>query len=178
MVFVDPGQEDRQKRGLPIVPVFDGYRAFAIFGIIIYHLLGVAPFNEPWMDEWVKFQTATFGQLIDVLFIVSGFVVFLPTAARGNFGSLGGYAIRRAARLLPAYYLILILTMLVLAFAPTEFERSFPTLPAIGIHLLDMQTLTSYSDNLGAIGFGVVGPVWTLSVEVGFYLVQIGRAHV
>ncbi|MCB0831248.1 MAG: acyltransferase [Solirubrobacterales bacterium] len=170
-MFVDPGQEDRQKRGLPIVPVFDGYRAFAIFGIIIYHLLGVAPFNEPWMDEWVKFQTATFGQLIDVLFIVSGFVVFLPTAARGNFGSLGGYAIRRAARLLPAYYLILILTMLVLAFAPTEFERSFPTLPAIGIHLLDMQTLTSYSDNLGAIGFGVVGPVWTLSVEVGFYLV-------
>ena len=169
--FTDPGQEDRRRRGLPIVPVFDGYRAIAIFGIIVYHLLGVAPFNEPWMDEWRQTQTATFGQLIDVLFIVSGFVVFLPTAARGNFGSIGGYAVRRAARLLPAYYMILVLTMLVLAFAPTEFERSFPTLPAIGLHLIDMQTLTSYSTELGAIGFGVVGPVWTLSVEVGFYLV-------
>jgi peptidoglycan/LPS O-acetylase OafA/YrhL len=170
-VIQDPGQEDRRRRGLPIVPVFDGYRAFAIFGIVIFHLLGAAPFDEPWMDEWQKFQTATFGQLIDMLFIVSGFVVFLPTAARGSFGSLGGYAIRRAARLLPAYYLILILTMLVLAFAPTEYDRSFPTLPAIGLHLIDMQTLTTYSTSLGAIGFGVVGPVWTLSVEVAFYLV-------
>lgn len=171
MPLTDPGLEDRRRRGLPVVPVFDGYRAVAIFGIIVYHLLGVAPFDEPWMDEWLKVQAATLGQLIDVLFIVSGFVVFLPTAARGEFGSIGGYAVRRAARLLPAYYVILILTMLVLAFAPTEFERSFPSLPAIGLHLLDLQTLTAYSDQLGAVGFGVVGPVWTLSVEVGFYLV-------
>jgi peptidoglycan/LPS O-acetylase OafA/YrhL len=169
--FEDPGQEDRKQRGLPIVPVFDGYRAFAIFGIVIFHLLGASTFKEPWTDEWMKIQTATLGQLVDILFIVSGFVVFLPTAARGSFGSIGGYAVRRAARLLPAYYLILALTMLVLAFAPTDFERSFPTLPAIGLHLVDMQTLTTYSDHLGAIGFNVIGPVWTLSVEVGFYLV-------
>ncbi|HRV61166.1 MAG TPA: hypothetical protein P5138_11085, partial [Solirubrobacterales bacterium] len=84
MVFVDPGQEDRQKRGLPIVPVFDGYRAFAIFGIIIYHLLGVAPFNEPWMDEWVKFQTATFGQLIDVLFMLVLFFVLSASLLQGQ----------------------------------------------------------------------------------------------
>ncbi len=169
--LTDPGLEDRKDRGLPIVPVFDGYRAFAIFGIVIFHLLALAPFEESWTDEWMKLQTATLGQLIDILFIVSGFVVFLPTAARGQFGSIGAYAVRRAARLLPAYYMILALSLLVLAFAPTEFPRSFPTLPAIGLHVVDLQTLTQYSDNLGAIGFNVVGPVWTLSVEVAFYFV-------
>ena len=89
--FTDPGQEDRRRRGLPIVPVFDGYTAIAIFGIIVYHLLGVAPFNEPWMDEWRQTQTATFGQLIDVLFIVSGFVVFQQAvAAMSVFNRVSG----------------------------------------------------------------------------------------
>ena len=42
---------------------------------------------------------------IEVLFIVSGFVVYLPTVARdGDFGKVGCLAIRRAARLIPAYY--------------------------------------------------------------------------
>ena len=40
-----------------------------------------------------------------ILFVVSGFVLFLPTAARGgDFGDVGAYALRRAARLIPAYY--------------------------------------------------------------------------
>ena len=143
----------------------------AIFGIVIFHLLGAGPIPSFWSNGYIQFQTATFGQLIDVLFIVSGFVVFMPTAARGNFGSYGRYAIRRAARLLPAYWLILILTMLVLAYAPTEFERTFPSVAAIAMHAFGLQTLTSYSDSLGAVGFGVVGPVWTLTVEIGFYLV-------
>ena len=51
---------------------------------------------------------ATGPQFVDILFVVSGFVVFLPTVAqRGNFGSVPGYAIRRGARLLPAYWLSL-----------------------------------------------------------------------
>ena len=105
-----------------------------------------------------------------MLFIVSGFVVFMPTAARGDFGSYGRYAIRRAARLLPAYWMILVLVMLTLQFAPTDFARPFPGATIIGFHLIGMQTLTSYWDP-GAVGFGVVGPVWTLTVEIGFYIV-------
>ena len=36
---------------------------------------------------------------IQALFITSGFVIFLPTAARyGDFGRVSSFAIRRAAR--------------------------------------------------------------------------------
>ena len=146
------------------MPVFDGYRAFAIFGIIIFHLLGMAPTPESWDGQYYRVLSAVMGQLVDVLFIVSGFVVFLPTAVLGRFGDPARYAARRAARLLPAYYLIMVLALLVL-------WGSLPTLQSIGLHAIGMQTLLSYFDGLGSIGFGVNGPVWTLTVEISFYIV-------
>ena len=51
-----------------------------------------------------------------VWFIVSGFVIYLPTVARnGDFGQVSAFAIRRAARLFPAYYIVLVLSLILLA---------------------------------------------------------------
>ena len=40
----DPGKADRAAHGIPVVPVFDGYRAFAVVAIIIFHILGKSGF--------------------------------------------------------------------------------------------------------------------------------------
>ncbi|MBK8293928.1 MAG: acyltransferase [Solirubrobacterales bacterium] len=159
----DPGQERRLRKGIPVVPVFDGYRAVAIFGIVAYHILGQAPFAGNYAVPLDQFIAATLGQMVNALFIVSGFVVFLPTATRGEFGSLGGYAIRRAARLLPAYYLILIVAWFITSYHTTTLS--------IGAHALGLQTLLYYLPDGSKPGFGVNGPVWTLTVEISFYLV-------
>ena len=76
---------------------------------------------------------------LDVLFIISGFVIYLPTAAReGDFGSVGSFAIRRIARLVPSYYVCLLIALLLLATV-----SSSPGLPdggTIAAHLTMLQT--------------------------------------
>ncbi|MBK5232545.1 MAG: acyltransferase [Thermoleophilia bacterium] len=145
------------------MPVFDGYRAFAIFGIVALHLIGIAPVPEGIVYGVGHLKTATLAQLVDMLFIVSGFVVFLPTASRGEFGDVGKYAIRRAARLLPAFYLILILAYAIIRYNVTP--------ESIAVHAIGFQTILSYFPGHGGIGFGVIAPVWTLTVEISFYIV-------
>jgi peptidoglycan/LPS O-acetylase OafA/YrhL len=107
---------------------------------------------------------------LDVLFIVSGFVIYLPTVVRdGDFGRVSSFAIRRAARLVPAYYVTLLIALFLLAVVPSSL--AMPGAGAIAAHLAVLQTpALLFVDNF-QLGFGVAPPVWTLSVEVGFYLV-------
>lgn len=170
-VAEDPGKQRRAQVGIPVVPVFDGYRAYAVFGVVFLHILlfsGVLPLvGSGWMLALVH---GTLGQSIDVLFIVSGFVVFLPTVARaGDFGSVKAYGIRRAARLVPAYWAILAIVLVLLATVPTDFALPYPTVANVGVHLAFLQAPVGMAQTL-YMGFGVDGAVWTLSLEVGFYL--------
>jgi peptidoglycan/LPS O-acetylase OafA/YrhL len=107
---------------------------------------------------------------LDALFIVSGFVIYLPTVVRdGDFGRVSSFAIRRAARLVPAYYVTLLIALFLLAVVPSAV--AMPGAGAIAAHFAVLQTpALLFVDNF-QLGFGVVPPVWTLSVEVGFYVV-------
>ena len=107
---------------------------------------------------------------LDVLFIVSGFVIYLPTVVRdGDFGRVSAFAVRRAARLVPAYYVTLLIALLLLA--TVEPSAGLPGGGEIGAHFAVIQTPLLLFTNDFQLGFGVVPPVWTLSVEVGFYVV-------
>lgn len=107
---------------------------------------------------------------LDVLFIVSGFVIYLPTVVRdGDFGRISAFAVRRAARLVPAYYVTLLIALLLLGVV-----SSSPGVPGVGTiaaHFAVLQTPALFLVDNFRLGFGVVPPVWTLSVEVGFYVV-------
>lgn len=169
----DPGKQARAAAGIPVVPVFDGYRAFAILGVIMLHLTIVSGVVLVPDDGILSRLTwATFGRSVEVLFVVSGFVVFLPTVARaGEFGSWGFYAIRRGARLLPAYWMILILSLVLLAFGGLGSDFGFPTLGNIAANFTGTEVpLALVSDDV-SVGFGANPPLWTLSIELSFYLV-------
>ena len=150
--------------------MFDGYRAFAILGIVLFHVLinsGV-----------VQRAGGSFGgqliwaggpQLVDILFIVSGFVVYLPTVAQGGrFGSVSGYAIRRGARLLPAYWLSLVVMLLVMK---TQPGVPTPNAGDLASNFGGQQTLVQMLCPDNQIGFGFDTPLWTLTLEIGFYIV-------
>ena len=155
------------------MPVFDGYRAFAILGVVMLHLItisGVVAADDQGL--LARFTWGAFGRSVEVLFVVSGFVVFLPTVARsGRFGSVTSYAIRRAARLLPAYWLILVISLVLLTTVSTSPEIPFPGGLSIASHFTGLQVPAALFFDQIEIGFLVNPPLWTLSVEIIFYVI-------
>ena len=167
----DPGKEWRRGHRIPVVPSFDGYRAYAIICVCLFHIFQFSGAFNATRDSAVGVLAwGILPRSLDVLFIVSGFVIYLPTVVRdGDFGPVSSFAIRRAARLVPAYYVTLLIALLLLAVVPSTLPT--PGIGAITAHLAILQTPTLlFVDNF-QLGFGVVPPVWTLSVEVGFYVV-------
>ena len=155
---------------MPVVPAFDGFRAFAIMAIVLFHVVNSSGFLDRIGDSSLGGQLiwGTGPQLVDMLFIVSGFVVFLPTVAQGgHFGSVRGYSIRRGARLLPAYWLSLGVMLLVMA---TKSGVPMPGLGGLASNFSGQQTIVSLFSPHTLIGFGPDSPVWTLTLEIGFYV--------
>lgn len=168
----DPGKEARAAAGIPVVPVFDGYRAYAILAIVALHLVTSSGLlAATGQGFFLRFVQGTLGQAVDVLFVISGFVVFLPTVARGGrFGRVGAYGLRRAARLAPAYWLALAIALLLVALVSTDPELYKPGLGDVAVHAVFFQTPAQLFTSSVPLGFGVDGAVWTLSLEVTFYL--------
>ena len=172
---LDPGKSERAATGIPVVPSFDGFRAFAILGVVTIHVLlasgVVARAGDSALGQLIW---GTVGQAVDTLFIISGFVVFLPTVVRGEFGSVGSYAIRRAARIMPAYWLAIALLLVALTITRPG-GVPYPSAGNVGVHIAFLQTPTVLIQSFGhssyGYGFNVDIPLWTLSVEMAFYLV-------
>lgn len=168
--MLDSGKEWRGDRGIPIVPVFDGYRAVAVVAIVLFHVIFVTRGLVSTRGTWMA--TAIWGLLpggLDALFIVSGFVIFLPTAARGEFGSTTAFFVRRLARILPGYWLALAVALGLLVAIPQP--AGLPAARTVILHLLFLHTPALLFFDHFPLGFGVIAPVWTLSLEIGFYIV-------
>ncbi len=182
---VDPGKAWRATHGIPIVAAFDGYRALAVLGVVLFHIfevcgvLVVAGQSFGGIVIW-----GILPRSIIIFFVVSGFVMFLPTAVRhGDFGRVSAFAIGRAARILPAYWLSLLVALLLLATLahPGITPRGVPSVGSVLAHFALLQTpalLVAGPVTVGAatvgtfqLGFSVVPPVWTMSVETAFYVV-------
>jgi peptidoglycan/LPS O-acetylase OafA/YrhL len=167
----DPGKEWRRGHRIPVVPSFDGYRAYAILCVCLFHIFQVSgAFAAAGDSALGVLFWGVLPRSLDVLFIVSGFVIYLPTVVRdGDFGQVSAFAARRAARLFPAYYVTLLIALLLLGVVASS--PGLPDAGSITAHLLVLQTpALLFVDNF-KLGFGVVPPVWTLSVEIGFYVV-------
>jgi len=168
----DPGKAARRSAGIPVVPAFDGYRALAIMAVVMLHVSVVSGLAAPGVHDFPsRVVWGTLGHAVELLFIVSGFVVFLPTVARGGrFGDLKSFAIRRAARLLPAFWLILLISIPVVAvFEPPNTQM--PDLRDLILNFTGLVIPVGMFAPGASLGFGLNPPLWTLSVEICFYLV-------
>lgn len=167
----DPGKAWRRSHGIPVVGPFDGYRALAVYGIASYHALSLS-------GTWAKIGDSVPALIVrgipattlTALFIVSGFVIYLPTVVgNGDFGSKAAFAIRRAARLFPAYYVALVVALVLLATVLSSHPT--PDVGTVAAHFLCLQAPALLLINDFPLGLGVIAPVWTLSLEIGFYIV-------
>ena len=101
---------------------------------------------------------------VELFFVLSGFLLFMPYARTilglQKYPSTGKFYIRRALRILPAYWASLILIIIWLE--PQFLVPSY--LADVGSHLL---LVHDYSQ---ATKMSINGPFWTLAVESHFYL--------
>lgn len=136
---------------------FDGLRALAASLIVVYHLAFVlAGFDLPG-EAW--FTRLNVG--VPIFFVISGALLYLPFAADRASGrarpSLRDYAVRRVARIGPAYWVALPLVALLLD------RMGVFTLEGLVRYGLFLQI---YSP---ATFTGGIGQAWTLDVEVVLY---------
>jgi peptidoglycan/LPS O-acetylase OafA/YrhL len=165
----DPGKEERAAQGIPVVAALDGFRGLAVFMIVAWHVWNLTGNSSS--DTLGRFVAGLVPHGMQLLFLISGFVMFLPTAARGRFGSVKAYAVRRVARIVPAYYLSLAILLVFwpVFVAPAE-PIDYPGPANVLAHLTFLfQPLTLLDEATFVQGFGANPPVWTLSVEAFFY---------
>lgn len=102
---------------------------------------------------------------VDFLFVVSGFVLFLPAVARRSFGSVRSYAMRLAGKIVPSYYVSILITLVVLAMIPAWYPARDDA-AAVVAHLLFLQVPFSWE----SVGLGSNLLWWSLSTIAAFYV--------
>lgn len=156
-----------------VVPALDGFRGLAAMAVLLFHVMVGA--GRPALDEGPVRSILMSGYMgVDFFFVISGFVLFLPTVVNGGvFGNVRAYALRRASRIIPAYWVVL----LVLAATQPLLTTLRTDLPyESGRGLLSMLLhMTFLQHSIGPAlgipeGFAVHGAVWTLSLEAMFYV--------
>ncbi|MGD9961454.1 acyltransferase family protein [Nocardioides sp.] len=121
--------------------------------------------ESAWPWSGVAHQVMVGSELfVDMFFVLSGFVLFLPVARATLAGSTGrpGWVLllRRMARLVPLYYAIIIVV----------WALTNPSLPGHWQDLLLHLSFTHvYSDQYI---FWDAGPAWSLAVEFHFYVLM------
>ena len=155
------GRGNHQISQLPYLPGLDGIRALAVVAVMVYHA------NSNWLHG---------GYLgVEVFFVISGYLITLLLIAeheRTGRIDLTNFWMRRARRLLPALFVMLLL----LSMWVSLFERS-----ALGKLRGDVIAGVLYGSNWYQIWIGAgysagndfapLRHLWSLAVEEQFYVI-------
>src|SRR5436853_5927527 len=146
---VDPRFQDRERQ-----PGLDLLRALAIIVVVIYHA-GIMGFPMPGrVHRW--------GWLgVDLFFVLSGYLIggqLLAPVARDQSINLKRFYVRRALRIMPAYFVVLAIYFLLPSW------REYPDMAQpLWKFLFSIQ-------NIALHGGTAFSHAWSLAVEDQFYL--------
>jgi peptidoglycan/LPS O-acetylase OafA/YrhL len=155
-----PPKRSQNLSRVPYLPGLDGMRAIAVVAVMIYHA------NSSWLPG---------GYLgVEVFFVISGYLITLLLISeheKSGRVALGQFWLRRARRLLPALFTMMILLIMYTAFFQKE---------ALGMLRGDVIAGFFYVSNwyqiwVGAgytadADFAPLRHLWSLAVEEQFYL--------
>ena len=147
---------------LPYMPGLDGLRALAVIAVLLYHA------GLPWIPG---------GFLgVEIFFVLSGYLItslLLAEWQAKGFIELKAFWLGRARRLLPALYLMVMVTLVyAVLFLPGEVAslRS-DTLAAFG-YVTNWYLIFGHQSYFEAVGrLSLLKHLWSLAVEEQFYLV-------
>lgn len=144
----------------------DGIRGLAALSVLWFHVWLYRE-NRPMGERTLVFDMVGFAAHLGLVcfFVLSGYLLyraFVRAALGGPPAELGPYAIRRVARIVPAYYAA-IAGVLVL-FALLGPDNITPTLGELPLFLVFGQNYSM------STVMELIPVAWTLCVEVAFYL--------
>lgn len=148
----------------------DGLRAIAAVSVLVYHawLYTLPTVDAGRTDSALDHAIHELRLGLVLFFVLSGFLLFGPWVRSVLDGTPGprvrAYAVRRAARILPAYYLAVLGSIALLWSIPDSPGVRLP--PAE-----DLWLFAVFGQNFrDATLLTLDPPMWTLAVEVAFYL--------
>ena len=158
----------------------DGLRGLAVAWVIAFHVYALrAKLGDPWVDLMASSRflepMVGAGYLgVDLFFLISGFLLALPWfvhAAQGKRApSSSGFYARRVRRIVPAYYVqlvILFVVVLPLLRGPGYWRSDlYVYLYNVVAHALFLHNTTPLTSG----SMQVNGALWTLAVEAQFYI--------
>jgi peptidoglycan/LPS O-acetylase OafA/YrhL len=145
-------------RGERAFPLLEGYRALAAAFVVATHagFQTAASLRGPWAGTLARMD---FG--VALFFVLSGFLLFRPHAAAHLVGRAAPktlpYVRRRALRILPAYWVVVVVAMVVFAENRQLGFRDW---------LVQLLLLQTYVPNGLITG---LEQMWSLGTEVAFY---------
>ncbi|MFC1884177.1 acyltransferase family protein [Thermodesulfobacteriota bacterium] len=147
----------------------DGIRSIACLLIVFHHLSQRLPHqtHSPFFGELQSIFLKSAQAGVSVFFVLSGMLLSLPFWQRYlNNDAMPGlkvYTVRRAARIMPAFYLILIVSFIMEAFFPLGQGYTIE-------RIVSAFTFTSCLHYTTLFPIPINGPLWTISLEVFSYL--------
>ncbi|MFG2646810.1 acyltransferase family protein [Streptomyces sp. NPDC048436] len=146
-----------------------GYRGLAALSTVLFHVWqeyytydaagSHPPVDSPWLGALLSLE------VIDLFFVMSAYLLTLSYARAaidgGPIRTGRTFLFRRAIRILPLYFLAVLVV----------WASRNPTLPGDWRDLVEHLTFTHVFDQERI--FYTLGPTWSLSLEVAFYLVLV-----
>ncbi len=144
----------------------EGYRGLAAVGIVVFHAFqfarGNASSSYAYPHTVAQAVLRNLDGLVSMFLILSAYLLYLPVARKVLQGVQPGpvklFLIRRATRILPLYWSAI---LLVWSYRNTR-------LPGDWVDLVEHLTFIQVFDTKRI--FYTIGPAWSLSVEIWFYL--------
>jgi peptidoglycan/LPS O-acetylase OafA/YrhL len=144
----------------------EGYRGVAAVGIVVFHAYqfarGDATSSYAYRGTIAEYVLRNLDGLVSMFLILSGYLMYLPVARKTMLGLSSGavkvFLLRRAARILPLYWAAILIV----------WAYRNPSVPGDWRDLVEHLTFTQVFDSKRI--FYTIGPAWSLSVEVYFYL--------
>jgi peptidoglycan/LPS O-acetylase OafA/YrhL len=158
--------------------MLDTVRAFAVLAVVVHHTWYVAgspplplTIGPKTISLAAGFQGAGLG--VDIFFVLSGFLLSMPWHRAARDGKprpdLGRYFTRRFLRIVPPYWFMLLVMLLLMGNAtiPWPAVGGSDGVKAIIAHVFFVQYLFPTTSG----GFAAVnGSLWTLTIEMLFYI--------
>lgn len=153
----------------PYSPALDGLRGIAILLVLLHHFTRLDPVTP--LDTALLHLPQIGWAGVDLFFVLSGFLITgILIDARGSDRYFSSFYARRTLRIFPLYYLVVILSLVVVPQFPAAFEMLVTASPArewpYWLYLTNFLVAER-----GAFTHGILDVTWSLAIEEQFYIV-------